>query len=190
MSLSVNGKKLKPGEDFLIDPGSPGVSGKFSVEILTAEDLLSSDGWIKKIKNGPSKFVVVNAVDKSKYSAEQLKHIDEVISFLKYSNDNPAKGTLILTTEKLTWSGSRELFSKPCFTIKTSALSDPITSVEVSAENKFLKNHQTQNVIGYLEGTKKDSLLVLTAHYDHLGMMGTKPCFPAQMTMPAAFHCS
>src|SRR5688572_4122200 len=178
MSLSVNGKKLKPGEEFLIDPGSPGISGKFSIEILTAEDLLSNDGWIKKIKNGASKFVVVSAIDKNKYSAEQLKHIDEVISFLKYSNDNPAKGTLILTTEKLTWSGSTELFSKPCFTIKASALSEPIASVELSAENKFLKNHQTQNVIGYLEGTKKDSLLVLTAHYDHLGMMGNEAMFP------------
>ena len=37
MSLSVNGNKLKPGEDFLIDPGSPGISGKFSAEVLTAK---------------------------------------------------------------------------------------------------------------------------------------------------------
>jgi hypothetical protein len=55
----------------------------------------------------------------------------------------------------LTWSGSTEVFFKPCFTIKASALTDPIASVEIVAENKFLKNHQTQNVIGYLEGVKK-----------------------------------
>ena len=178
MSLSVNGNKLKPGEDFLIDPGSPGISGKFSAEVLTAEDLLSKDAWIKKIKSASSRFVVVSAFDKTKYNAEQLKHINEVVSFLKYDKDNPAKGVLILTNEKLTWSGSTELFFKPCFTIKASALSGPITSIEISAENKFLKNHQTQNVIGYLEGTKKDSLLVFTAHYDHLGMMGNETMFP------------
>jgi len=178
MSLSVNGNKLKPGEDFLIDPASPGISGKFSAEVLTAEDLLSKDGWIRKIKSASSRFVVVSAFDKTKYNAEQLKHINEAVSFLKYDKDNPAKGVLILTNEKLTWSGSTELSFKPCFTIKASALSGPITSIEISAENKFLKNHQTQNVIGYLEGTKKDSLLVFTAHYDHLGMMGNETMFP------------
>jgi aminopeptidase YwaD len=178
MSVSVNGNKLKPGEDFLIDPGSPGISGKFSTEVLTAEDLLSKDGWIKKIKSASSRFVVVTTFEKTKYNADQLKQINEVVSFLKYSEDNPAKGVVILTDEKLTWSGSTELFFKPCFTIKASALSEPITSIEIFAENKFLKNHQTQNVIGYLEGTKKDSMLVFTAHYDHLGMMGNETMFP------------
>jgi Zn-dependent M28 family amino/carboxypeptidase len=33
-------------------------------------------------------------------------------------------------------------------------------------------------VIGYIEGSKKDSLLVFTAHYDHLGMMGKETMFP------------
>ena len=178
MSLSINGKKLKPGEDFLIDPGSPGISGKFSVEILTAEDILSNDGWMTKVKKSSSRFVVVNVFDKTKYNADQLKHIKEVISFLQYSDENPARGTLILTTEKLTWSGSTELFSRPCFTIKASTLSEPIKSIEISVENKFLKSHQTQNVVGYIEGTKKDSLLVFTAHYDHLGMMGSETMFP------------
>ena len=34
------------------------------------------------------------------------------------------------------------------------------------------------NVLGYLEGEKKDSMLVFTAHYDHLGMMGNETMFP------------
>jgi aminopeptidase YwaD len=178
MSLVINGTKLKAGEDFLIEPGSPGIAGKFSTELLTADDLLSGDLWIKKIQKAASRFVVVNAIDKTKYSADQMTRINDVISFLKYSKENPSKGTLILTTEKLTWSGSTELFSKPCFTIKASSISEALTSVEISAENKFLKNYQTQNVIGYIEGTNKDSLLVFTAHYDHLGMMGTETMFP------------
>lgn len=178
MSLSINGKNLKPGQDFLIDPGSPGISGKFTVEILTADDLLDNDVWVKKIRNASSGFVIVNAYDKTKYTADQIKHLNEIISFLKYSKENPARGTLILTTEKLTWSGSTELLTKPGFTVKLNAVSEAITSIEVSAENKFLKNHQTQNVIGFIEGSKKDSLLVFTAHYDHLGMMGKETMFP------------
>ncbi len=51
MSLSVNGKSLKPGDDFLVDPGSPGVSGKFGIELLTADDLLKDDVLHQKLKN-------------------------------------------------------------------------------------------------------------------------------------------
>src|SRR5687768_2138763 len=177
MQLKVNGKILKPGEDFLIDPGSPGVSGKFKVQMLSANDLLDKEVWISKIKSASDAFVVIEAYDKGKYSADQIKHLNEVISFLKYGKENPAKGTLVLTTEKLTWSGSTELFFKPSLTVKASIITDPISDIEVSIENNFLKNHETQNVIGYIEGANKDSLLVFTAHYDHLGMMGKETMF-------------
>ena len=177
MSMSVNGKLLKPGEDFLVDPGSPGVSGKFNVEVLNAEDLLKDD-WPEKIKIASSKFIVINTYDKTKYTADQIKRLNEIIAFLKYSNENPARGTVVLTTEKLTWSGSVEVFSKPTFIIKTNSLQDPITTIEVSVENKYIKKYQTQNVIGCIEGVQKDSLLVFTAHYDHLGMMGKETMFP------------
>jgi len=178
MSLSVNGKSLKPGEDFLVEAGSPGVSGKFDVELLTADDLLKDEVWSSKIRNASSKFIVINTYDPAKYAKDQISHINDVISFLQYNKENPAKGTLILTTGKLTWSGSIELFPKPSFTIKAGSIQEPITSIEVVVENKFLKNHQTQNVVGFIEGVQKDSLLVFTAHYDHLGMMGKETMFP------------
>ncbi|WP_276374151.1 M28 family peptidase [Chryseolinea sp. H1M3-3] len=178
MTLFINGKKLKPGEDFLIDPGSPGISGKFSVVSFNADDLLKNEVWISKMKSAASKFIIVEAFDKTKYNSEQVKQLNEIISFLKYSKENPAQGTIIMTTDKLTWSGSTELYSTPSFMVKLESATEEIKSIEVSAENKFLKNHQTQNVIGYIEGTNKDSLLVFTAHYDHLGMMGKETMFP------------
>jgi len=43
-------------------------------------------------------------------------------------------------------------------------------------ESKFV----TENVLGYIEGTdKKDELIVLTAHYDHLGSENGKICYGA-----------
>src|SRR5687767_7670981 len=51
MLVKVNGKTLKPGEDFLIDPGSPGISGKFQVQTLTADDLLNKEGLVAKLKS-------------------------------------------------------------------------------------------------------------------------------------------
>ena len=51
------------------------------------------------------------------------------------------------------------------------------TSTETG--NKFFAPYTSQNVIGYVEGTRfKDSFVVITAHYDHLGMMGNAALFP------------
>ena len=178
MMLSINGKLLKPGEDFLIEPGAPGIRGKYNVQVLTPDDLLDKNILRQKLSKARSGFVVVSAFDKSKYSAEQNKQINDAISFLKYSDENPVKGTIILTADKLTWSGSTEVLSKPSFIVKSLVVNEAATTVEVSVTNKFIRNHETQNVIGYLEGLKKDSLIVFTAHYDHLGRMGKDTMFP------------
>src|SRR5690606_21157411 len=43
----------------------------------------------------------------------------------------------------------------------------------------FLPHYTSQNVIGQLKGTKyPDSVLVFSAHYDHLGKMGNNIYFP------------
>jgi aminopeptidase YwaD len=52
-------------------------------------------------------------------------------------------------------------------------------TIELDVEAKFLPVYQTQNVAGVIKGTSlTDSMLVVTAHYDHLGMMGKKVYFP------------
>ena len=177
MSVAIDGQQLKPGEDFLIDPGSPGISGHFQAESITAEELLK-DGWLQKIEAASSRFLVIESYDKTRFDAEEQKKLSEIIAFLMYARENPAKGVIILTNDKLTWSGSTELYYKPVLTIRRQAVSQPFSSIEVNIESKFLKKHETQNVIGYIEGTENDSLLVFTAHYDHLGMMGRETVFP------------
>lgn len=178
MIVLVNGKKLNPGEDFLIDPGSPGISGKFKTVHLTAGDLLDETAWIKKVKSTEGKFIVVEAYDKNNYNKDQQKRINDVIAFLQYSKDNPARGTVVITNDKLTWSGSMEQFTNPSIIVKSKALPSPVKTVEFQVENKFYEGYETQNVVGYIEGKEKDSLLILTAHYDHLGMMGSETMFP------------
>lgn len=177
MSLSINGKLLAPGKDFLVEAGSPAVKGKFGVEIMSITDFFDINMMSKKIKSASSKFIIVPAFNSSDYSADQLKQINQAISFLRYG-ENPSKGTIVFTTSKLTWSGSTEIFPCPSFTVNVTTIEGPIATVEVDVENKFLNNHESQNVVGYIEGDQKDSLVVLTAHYDHLGMMGSETIFP------------
>jgi len=50
---------------------------------------------------------------------------------------------------------------------------------KVNIENKFLKNFKADNVCGIVKGTvKPDSMIFITAHYDHLGGMGKDTYFP------------
>jgi Zn-dependent M28 family amino/carboxypeptidase len=52
-------------------------------------------------------------------------------------------------------------------------------SLEISLDNKFIEKYETQNIVGYLQGSvKPDSFIVVTAHYDHLGKMGKEIYFP------------
>ncbi len=45
--------------------------------------------------------------------------------------------------------------------------------------NKFIPNYESQNVIGYVKGSVyPDSFIVFSAHYDHLGQMGSNVYFP------------
>lgn len=178
LSLALDGKNLVAGKDFLVEPGSPGITGSYDVVVLEAEELVDATAWSDKVRAANGKFILVQAFDKKKFNADQLKKINDVVNFLKYSNDHPAKGTLVVSSDKLTWSGSIELLSKPSFAIASSAISTTVAKVDLNVENKFFKNYETQNVVGYVEGESKDSLLVLTAHYDHLGMMGSDALFP------------
>jgi hypothetical protein len=177
MIVKINGNSLIPGQDFLIDPGSPSISGKFLTVNLTAEEILQDVAWKEKVKSASKKIIIVEAFDKTKFNKDQLKSIQDVISFLQYSTANPSCGTIILTNEKLTWSGSTSLNSKPSITIKANPINDVVHEIELEIKNIFLKNYDSQNVIGYLEGEQKDSSLVYTAHYDHLGMMGATTMF-------------
>jgi Zn-dependent M28 family amino/carboxypeptidase len=51
--------------------------------------------------------------------------------------------------------------------------------MDVQIENKFVPVFKSQNICGFFPGTeKKDSFIVFTAHYDHLGGMGSQTFFP------------
>src|SRR5690606_15462302 len=76
---------------------------------------------------------------------------------------------------KLTWSASQKVqIPFVCFTIQADQVNRFIKAKTVSwtVESKFIKDFKAQNVVGYIEGELKDSFVVVSAHYDHLGMMG------------------
>lgn len=179
IKLVLDGVTLTPGQDYLIEPGSPGINGRFSTVLIPAAEMFEREALTNKLLSAQGKFIVIPAYDKGDFSAEEQKQIQGVINFLRYHPDNPAAGSIVFTRDKLTWSVSTTVSTKPSFTVNSKGeSSDAVKAIELNVKNKFVNQYKTQNVIGYLEGEDRDSLVVLMAHYDHLGMMGKEAMFP------------
>lgn len=172
IELETNGQRLKAGYDFLVTPGSPSISGTFDVINLSVEDILSDEKLGSKLSTSRGKFLVIENVAGYELEEAEFNRIDEVTRFLKYHPNNPAVGTLELTSEKLTWNGAQNQHPKPSFTIIEDSLEATISTIQVNLKPKLETEYKTQNVIGYLEGVSSDSLIIIMAHYDHFGKLG------------------
>lgn len=172
IKLEVNGQLLEAGHDFLVTPGSPSIKGAFDVIPLSIEEIMNDQLLGAKLRSSAGKFIVTESFDKSELTKEQLERIEGVIGFLKYHPNNPAAGTIELSSEKLTWHGAQEQYPKPSFTVFSDSLDAPVTKIKVGLKTKLEKKYSTQNVIGYIKGENQDSTVVIIAHYDHFGKMG------------------
>nr|WP_068889846.1 M28 family peptidase [Pedobacter panaciterrae] len=132
MQVTVNGKKLSPGKDFIVMPKSTGKMAKGKFE---QEDSVT--------------FTNTN---------------ERVVAILK---------------NKLTWSVAPLQDDFTGIEINKKAIKDIPLNFEIDIENSFIPEFNTANICGVVKGTAKpDSVLVITAHYDHLGGMGSKTYFP------------
>lgn len=176
-SVVINGKELEAGKDYLLDPGSPSLKGTFDVITVSAEDILNNAKFVNKLRISSGQLIAVLPFDKSNFTKEQNEQLQGVINFLKYHPQNPSKGTIILTNDKLTWAGSVRQNTKPTIIIHSDSLNSSLNSLQLDIKSSFKEKYQTQNVIGYLEGKNTDSTIVFIAHYDHLGMLGPEATF-------------
>ena len=134
MSVTVNGKILKPGIDFIISPESVGLKGKFNVEKKDSVTYIGSS----------------------------------------------APPIVLSLKRKLTFSVSTECANYCAIELLNNNTFNDIKTVEVTIENKLLNKYICKNICAYINGKdeKNDTVIMLTAHYDHLGMMGSKTYFP------------
>jgi aminopeptidase YwaD len=87
---------------------------------------------------------------------------------------------IIVTLEnKLTWSAEQKVLDYTVIQLDKKLQTTLPQTIKVDIENKFNPNFKTGNICGVVKGTSKpDSIIVFTAHYDHLGGMGSKTYFP------------
>lgn len=91
-----------------------------------------------------------------------------------------AESTVVVSLEnKLTWSVASKAEGYTGIQVLRSSIKEKPSSFKVNIENKVLNHFTTANISALVPGTRKpDSLIVITAHYDHLGGMGNETFFP------------
>ncbi|MCS6822230.1 MAG: M28 family peptidase [Microscillaceae bacterium] len=169
ISLKLGKRYLRAGYDFLVNPISKSGRGRAKVVQLDST-ILHSDSLraLFEKQNLKRKAVV--------YASRDFK---KIIQYPQVINQlNTAKAIIELHDKKLIASLSTKQLSNPIFEVPQNQWNSQIKKIKFRVDAKLITNYTSQNVIGYIEGkTEPDSFLVITAHYDHLGMLGKKAIF-------------
>jgi len=180
VEVKLNGQLLITGADYLIGATSPSVHGTFKVISKTREDINTQEKLNTIVSGASNCFIMIDNRPVDTESAEDKKIIADNIEALKADESLKFKGLIIFTNDKLTWTTLTYQSIRPVLIINKKDL-DPktINTITVDVDSKFIPKYTTRNVVGMIKGTSgSDSTIVITAHYDHLGLMGKKVYFP------------
>jgi hypothetical protein len=170
--LTINGVSLKPGIDFLVDPASGPASGPLHMVPLFLSDLLPPERRLltMSVISGHTAYLDFPATTNKDSLALYASLEREVVRYAPVVRK--ARG-------KLTWSAANEQLRHALLEVKPEFLPDTAVDIDLHVAPHMLPRHQARNVLGAVmaKGGSKE-WLVITAHYDHLGMMGPDVLFP------------
>lgn len=171
VNVSVDGEKIIAGIDFIVGAASGNVKGNFELFFYDTENLSNKIELDKLVKNSffTNKFVVLT-IKKNDVENETLQLLKE--------NKVGAAG-IIFIENKLTQHLSSVAKNYSILHVKKGVLNQQNKAIAVTIDQELKPDYRSQNVMGYVKGTEyPDSFIVLSAHYDHLGKMGTEVYFP------------
>ncbi len=159
IDISFDDVKVKLGYNAVVYPNSESVKGTFPIVKITKQE------WNNLLQNDfTNQFVLFDtSVTSDKQLQEELK---------KIINKNPikAKGLIVCKNQLLV---QRQASHKNTWvTIETNTTFIDAKKITISLKTKLYKKYKTSNIIALIPG-EKDSIIAFTAHYDHLGTLGT-----------------
>lgn len=144
---------------------------------IWAVGMRSNDLVAQVMNSGAAGIVIVSMEGQANFDriANRYKSLSGKgrIGFAKPTEQRPI---FMVSSDKMA-----ELFGTPVEDLKEAAKTNPesIKSQKASYQiEKEIKEVESSNVMGYLEGTdKKDELIVISSHYDHVGVSSTGEVF-------------
>jgi len=176
MSLSINDQEIIAGEEFIVSPNSPKLSGTFPLKAYPVN--IEIKALLDQISTGKRVQVLLfdDALIK-KESKEKQQQLRQLFYELQTNGKSICKAIMIKNCEKLTFSASQTQSKVALLrTLRNDLETGDKVTFEIEAE--FIKQYRSQNVFTHIKGERSDSFYVFTAHYDHLGTMGKDVYFP------------
>lgn len=180
VQLSLNGQALVTAKNYLIHAGSPAIEGTFKVYPANRTDLADTEKLLTLLNQATDNFILIDNRTQADESPSKKAMADQHLNALKGDPNLKIKGLIVYSTDKLTWTSLTEQGPRIIITINKADL-DPasIKEIKLAVDAKLVSDFTTRNVAGMIKGSSKaDSTLVITAHFDHLGMLGDKVYFP------------
>lgn len=178
LQLRVDGVALAPGEDYLVHPSSPSFSGTYAVYVARRSDVLDSLRRQAICDSAAGKMLLLDGSAAPPVDGEQQQQqLKQALKQLREDSLLRIAGVVEYSPAKLTWHIAQAQAVRPAFTVKKAPDLRSVKKIGVRVKSRLL-TCTTQNIVGYIAGTAQpDSFLAITAHYDHLGMMGKQACF-------------
>ena len=161
ISLKINNKALIPGKEFLIEPYSNSLKGIYTISKV---NLTNWKSYLNQINVNKQLFLALDVSDI--LNKDTLSLLNEIKNIL--NNHYPI---LWISSKNLQWSVADYLSPFPVINLKENSKLGTLNKLEIDCKNKFKKSLETQNVIGSINRKSKKTIII-SAHYDHLGMMG------------------
>jgi len=180
ISVSLDGQELQTAKDYLISASSPSVKGTFKLTVVTRAEISSPESLESLMDKTAGTFIILDNRPGKGETAAQVVAIKDNLSRMQDDQNLNLQGLIIYSDEKSTWTTSSTQSVRPVIILNKPGINlTTVKDIDLNIEAKFLPEYVTQNVIGKIKGTStSDSLLVVTAHYDHLGLMGKDVYFP------------
>jgi hypothetical protein len=167
VTLKIDGTFLTPFEDFVIAPESKCDKVDADAALLRDTNFLS----LKYKKRYENKFLIINFGNVSEKNRAEA---------IQWALKNKALGLIFVVDNFRPYRVSEFQHYKDLIVleVKKTAFPKKASTICLTGKTSFIPDYQTRNLIGYSEGTSaKDSFIVITAHYDHLGTMGDNTIF-------------
>jgi hypothetical protein len=102
---------------------------------------------------------------------DNAKKIEELVTSFLFESKSNGNLLIIQDSTKWSWFPSPQSSENAVLYIKDK-LKDK-AEIRAVNESEFISNFRSSNVIGKIQGQRSDSAIMFSAHYDHLGKMGS-----------------